>query len=57
MRNKYTNQALRSGAKHYSDYRGTSFIAVEKRSLNIITVFKWLALVVVALIIALYTFG
>ena len=57
MKNKYTNQALKSGAKHYSDYRGTTFIAVEKRSLNILTVFKWLALVVVALILTLYVFG
>ena len=57
MRNKYTNQALKSGARHYSDYKGNSFIAVEKRSLNIVTVFKWLLLVVLVLIIALYIFG
>lgn len=57
MKNKYTNQALKQGAKHYSDYRGTTFIAVEKRSLNIFTVLKWLALVVLALVIALYTFN
>ena len=57
MRNKYTNSALKQGAKHYSDYKGNSFIAVEKRSLSIFTVFKWLLLVVMALIIALYFFG
>lgn len=57
MRNKYTNRALKQGAKHYSDYKGNSFIAVEKRSLSIVTVFKLLLLVVVALIIALYIFG
>ena len=57
MKNKYTNQALKQGAKHYSDYKGNSFIAVEKRSLSIFTVFKWLLLVVMALIIALYFFG
>ena len=57
MRNKYTNSALKQGAKHYSDYKGNSFIAVEKRSLSIVTVFKWLLLVVMALIIALYFFG
>lgn len=57
MKNKYTNQALKQGAKHYSDYRGTTFVAVEKRSLSIFTVFKWLALVVLALVIALYIFG
>ena len=57
MKNKYTNGALKQGATHYTDYRGTTFVAVEKRSLNIITVFKWLALVVVALILTLYVFG
>ena len=57
MRNKYTNQALKSGARHYSDYKGNSFIAVEKRSLSIFTVFKWLLVVVMIFIIALYVFG
>lgn len=57
MKNKYTNSALKQGATHYSDYKGNSFIAVEKRSLSIVTVFKWLLLVVMALIIALYIFG
>lgn len=57
MRNKYTNRALKQGAKHYSDYRGTTFVAVEKRSLSIVTVFKWLALIALALTIALYIFG
>ncbi len=44
MRNKHTS-------------RNNTFIAVEKRSLSIFTIFKWLALVVLALVIALYTFG
>ena len=57
MKNKYTNQALKQGAKHYSDYKGNSFIAVEKRSISIVTVLKWLLLVVTALIMALYIFG
>lgn len=57
MKNKYTNGALKQGARHYSDYRGNSFIAVEKRSLSIVTVFKWLLLVVMVLIMALYIFG
>ena len=57
MRNKYTNGALKQGATHYTDYRGNSFIAVEKRAPSILTVFKWLALVVVALILTLYVFG
>ena len=37
--------------------KNTTFIAVEKRTLSIFTVFKWLALVVLALVIALYTFN
>ena len=57
MKNKYANSALKQGARHYSDYKGNSFIAVEKRSLSILTVFKWLALVVLALVMALYIFG
>lgn len=57
MKNKYTNGALKQGAKHYSDYRGNSFIAVEKRTPSIVTVFKWLLLVVMVLIMALYFFG
>lgn len=57
MRNKYTNQALKSGARHYSDYKGNSFIAVEKRSLSIVMVFKWLLLVIMVLVMALYIFG
>ena len=56
MRNKYTNGALKQGAKHYSDYKGNSFIAVEKRSLSIVTIFKWLLLVVMVLTIVLYNF-
>lgn len=57
MKNKYTNSALKQGATHYTDYKGNSFIAVEKRSLNIFTAFKWLLLVVIILIMALYVFG
>lgn len=57
MKNKYTNRALKQGAKHYSDYKGNSFIAVEKRSVSIFTVFKWLLVVVMTFIIALYVFG
>lgn len=57
MKNKYTNGALKQGARHYSDYKGNSFIAVEKRTPSILTVFKWLLLVVLALIMALYIFG
>lgn len=34
--------------------KNNTFIAVEKRSLSKVTVFKWLLLVVVALIIVLY---
>ena len=37
--------------------KNNTFIAVEKRSLNSVTVLKWLLLVVVALIIALYNFS
>lgn len=37
--------------------RNNTFIAVEKRSLSIVTVFKLLLLVVMALIIVLYIFS
>lgn len=37
--------------------KNNTFIAVEKRSLSKVTIFKWLILAVLALIIALYIFS